>query len=722
MVFLQRTSASGIGRKRPAGLLPVPPRPLPAAAAEGSHPSPRTIPSSSNVASSSGRQTVAVPREGSDGGAAGAGEDFSVLASILADAGCTLCCPGPLSLPGDIHKLCRRLESRFERGEPVLDQFLSALSSYTGKPQNFRRILIPASRDVGGGKNGVSPRGESLARVLLLVAPLQPRLQHLLLEKLPEYFDTVVAAGQPSLSSSLDDDVARLIVNQFRWLDFVVDPVGLSEKLMEVLSICPPPLKREIIGSLPEIIGDYGSSGIVEALERMLQEDSDLVVPVLDAFSSLNLDKEHQEQVVTIALSCIRTVDAEYMPHLLRFLLVSANQGNVGRIISQIREQLRFVGMADPRASRSKQLKGKSVAGGTEALILEALRSSLRFKNILCEAILKELKCLNQPRDHKVIDVWLLMIVYTNGGSLQKSVEKIMKKKIIEHCLQESLFDRCIQGQRNLVKNYFQSFLSLAEYLLTCIEAQAREFGIHMFTSLFEEFTDTHSRQEVLGALVSRIGSGVNFEVSSALEAMLLLTSKYSHAFAPLSSHVNGILDYLEGFNNDNLQKVYEIFCHLAFCGHPDTASVGSFSKNELLMLVRKQVGNPDMRYRRMGIIGTLKIVSTLGDINASINSSSSQEANCEEALELLKVSFNSCKLATSSLILLYDELAALVDCTRLPPTIVEWMGTHLGDFESVFVTDLKGGHLLSKNLYFGLEGVHLPCKCFLHSFYYYQS
>lgn len=142
------------------------------------------------------------------------------------------------------------------------------------------------------------PRGESLARLLLLVAPLQPRLQHLLLERLPEYFDAVVAAEQTSLSSSLDDDVARLIVNQFRWLDFVVDPVGLSEKLMEVLSICPLALKREIIGSLPEIIGDYDCSGaIVEALERMLQEDSELVVPVLDAFSNLNLDKEHQEQV-----------------------------------------------------------------------------------------------------------------------------------------------------------------------------------------------------------------------------------------------------------------------------------------------------------------------------------------------------------------------------------------------------------------------------------------
>lgn len=86
--------------------------------------------------------------------------------------------------------------------------------------------------------------------------------------------------------------------------------------------------------------------------------------------------------MVTIALSCIRTIDAEHMPFLLRFLLLSATQVNVRRIISQIREHLRFVGMPDPRAARNKKLKGKSLAGNADASILEALRSSLRFKNV----------------------------------------------------------------------------------------------------------------------------------------------------------------------------------------------------------------------------------------------------------------------------------------------------------------------------------------------------
>lgn len=84
------------------------------------------------------------------------------------------------------------------------------------------------------------------------------------------------------------------------------------------------------------------------------------------------------------------------------------------------------------------------------------------------------------------------------------------------------------------------------------------------------------------------MGSGISFEVSSALEAMVLLASKYSHELIPLSSHISGmlalsssicnkakdyfcqkqnflyvflslfsgILDYLEGFSVECLHKV----------------------------------------------------------------------------------------------------------------------------------------------------------------------
>uniref|UniRef100_A0A453BMG1 Uncharacterized protein n=1 Tax=Aegilops tauschii subsp. strangulata TaxID=200361 RepID=A0A453BMG1_AEGTS len=311
-------------------------------------------------------------------------------------------------------------------------------------------------------------------------------------------------------------------------------------KLVEVLSVAPPRLKKEIIGSIPEIVGDQSHAAVVSALEKLLQEDSQVVVAVLDTLSNLNLDALLQEQAVTVAISCIRTIHADQMPHLLRFLLLSATPANVGRIISQIREQLKFVGVVDPRAARSKKLKGKASATSTDGAILDALRSGLRFKNMLCEAFLKELKLVDHARDHKVIDVWLIMLIYANGGALQKSAEKILKSKILQGYIRETLFHQCIHGNTEIVKDNFMSYLSVSDYLLACKEDKAREFATYLFTALFEEFSDTFSRQELVGSLITHIGSGVSYEVSSALDIMISLTSNNSEELIPIASHITG--------------------------------------------------------------------------------------------------------------------------------------------------------------------------------------
>jgi Fanconi anemia group D2 protein len=199
-----------------------------------------------------------------------------------------------------------------------------------------------------------------------------------------------------------------------------VDAERFTDKLLQVLCICPLHLKKEIIGSLPEIIGDQNNMIVVDSLEKMLHEDHSIIVPILDSFSNLNLDDQLQEKVITIALEYLRTIDMEHMPYLLRFLLLSATPKNSQRIISRIREQIKFVGASSTRMTQRSKLKGKSIVNNSEALILYALRSSLRFKNILCQEILKELKSIERAKDHKVIDIWFLVLIYMNSDTMQK--------------------------------------------------------------------------------------------------------------------------------------------------------------------------------------------------------------------------------------------------------------------------------------------------------------
>lgn len=105
-----------------------------------------------------------------------------------------------------------------------------------------------------------SIRSESFVRILLLVKSIQQDLLDMLLEKLPEYFDVdPLVSGCGSSSSFPDEDVARLLLNQLRWLDFLVNAEAFAEKLLQVLTICPRHLKKDIIGLLPEIIGDQNN-------------------------------------------------------------------------------------------------------------------------------------------------------------------------------------------------------------------------------------------------------------------------------------------------------------------------------------------------------------------------------------------------------------------------------------------------------------------------------
>ncbi|EFH46527.1 hypothetical protein ARALYDRAFT_915332 [Arabidopsis lyrata subsp. lyrata] len=583
------------------------------------------------------------------------------MTAILAEVGCTLMNPyGPPCLPSDLHAFRRNLTTRLSScsanpGErdhvgALRSVFVAGFSSYIQSPSNLRRVLSSSS--------STTNRDESLARNLLLVSPIQLDIQEMLLEKLPEYFDVVTGC-------SLEEDVARLIINHFRWLDFIVNPNLFTDKLMQVLSICPLHLKKEIIGSLPEIIGDHNCQAVVDSLEKLLQEDSAVVVPVLDSFSNLNLDDQLQEQAITVAISCIRTIDAEHMPYLLRFLLLAATPANVRRIISQIREQLKFTGMSQPCASQNK-LKGKVPACNAEGSILHALRSSLRFKNILCQEIIKELNSLEKPRDFKVIDVWLLILMYMNGDPIRKSIEKIFKKKVVDECIQEALLDQCIGGNKEFV--------------------------------------------QILGALVTHVGSDNKFEVSSVLEMMTALVKKYALQLLPFSSHINGIsgtciLDYLEGFTIENLHKVYEVFSLLALSARASGDSFRSSISNELMMIVRKQVSHPDLKYKKMGLVGSLTIVSSLGDANSVPDFSSSQVSDCGEILELLKTSVDSCRQSNLALIMFYDEFATILSQKLLQPEIMEWIGKHLGEFESLFLADLENGKMADKGSYSGLEG-----------------
>jgi Fanconi anemia group D2 protein len=223
-----------------------------------------------------------------------------------------------------------------------------------------------------------------------------------------------------------------------------------------------------------------------------------LIVTVLDAFSSLNLEEDLFDQVVNLALGSLRTADAEDLPLIVKFLLQSATSTNVKQIVQKLRENLQFVTVSDVRAFKPDcKQKGKSSAPSSEALILDAIQSGLQVQNLICDAFLKEIRSLEGESNHKVVDVWLLLIIHANGGPYRKLAEGLLKRKVVHGDFNMALIQKCLCGRGESLQFYFKTLLSVSESLLRTNEVATHDFGTHVYILLFQEFVSNFHRQEV---------------------------------------------------------------------------------------------------------------------------------------------------------------------------------------------------------------------------------
>ncbi|CDQ61016.1 unnamed protein product [Oncorhynchus mykiss] len=179
----------------------------------------------------------------------------------------------------------KRLQQRLKKSPrypSIVQEFITGLESHIEDPERFRNCLLPCvPRLADGDSSSVSSFQESLLRMLLGIEMLQVLVINTLFEKLPEFmFD---GAGEDGLN------IPRVIVNQLKWLDRIIDSKELAGKLMQLVSVASVEIQCDIITSLPEILEDSQHSDIARELNALLQENTQLTVPILDAFSSLNL-------------------------------------------------------------------------------------------------------------------------------------------------------------------------------------------------------------------------------------------------------------------------------------------------------------------------------------------------------------------------------------------------------------------------------------------------
>uniref|UniRef100_A0A669F4K3 FA complementation group D2 n=1 Tax=Oreochromis niloticus TaxID=8128 RepID=A0A669F4K3_ORENI len=519
----------------------------------------------------------------------------------------------------------RRIQQQLQKSPRypgIIQEFITALESYMENTDRFRNCLLPC---VPQSSNGDS----SLLRMLLGIEMLQVRFSAM--------------TSKRKLTSDGGVSIPRIIINQLKWLDRVVDAKDLASKLMELVSVAPVEVQRDIITSLPEILEDSQHNDTARELNSLLQEKTQLTVPILDALSSLNLASSLLTEVRGAVMATLAAVQLEDLPVVVKFILHSVSASDA--------YEVRVLKSASAAAAGSSQ--------DSISLILDCIKSAVRFQKTISEAWLK------------VMDLLVLLILHsTNANQSRRGAERVLKVKVRNGLIQEALLQRTFRDYAQVMRGYFPSTLALAQSLVRSPDPCMVPFGGHMYRHAFTAF-DSYCHQEVVGSLVTHVCSGVGGEVDVALELLCGLVNEKPSEMAMYAVFVKGILDYMDNLTPQQIRRLFHLLSRLAF-----GQKQGSHIQDDMHIVIRKQLSSTVPKYKRIGIIGAVMIVGSMGAFSIFFSSLKSVTdlhlclffpLQVTALLELVKSSSESSPEAAA---LYYDELANLILSSALDPQV----------------------------------------------------
>ena len=105
-------------------------------------------------------------------------------------------------------------------------------------------------------------------------------------------------------------------------------------------------------------------------------------------------------------------------------------------------------------------------------------------EKITALAFMKEISETPLAVEHKILDVWVLLIIH--GGSLRTKVESLFKKKIASGMFTMSLVRRSILHRPEAIMEMFSSLLQIAGLLTSNTNSMLRNVGGAMYNFMFQ--------------------------------------------------------------------------------------------------------------------------------------------------------------------------------------------------------------------------------------------
>ncbi|ORY40978.1 hypothetical protein BCR33DRAFT_719084 [Rhizoclosmatium globosum] len=513
----------------------------------------------------------------------------------------------------------------------------------------------------------------SVVKILLSITDLQSRIIDFLIEKIEEFMHLDIPDNAP-----LTENLPLLLLHQFRFMDHVANPDLLTTKLVHLLDATS------------------------KSASTLTSNPREVTCVVLDTLGTIGVPSNMLNDIVNTVVDLLNQAEIDGMPVALKFLLQTTSADTIGELIPRIREKLDVDAIAEV-------IRGQDSGNTDVTLIFDSLKMGISRQKHVLDAWLKHLSSLDRIRDHKPIDL-IVMVLLRQDLQNQKKIDTLIKSKIKEGLMSPDLVTETFGQYFVGMQQYFPTMLSLCEMLVR--EGVVYHLAaVPMYCSSFTVF-DAQFRQQLVGCLIAHIGSGVQHEVDCALDILLKLTVQNPEGVLRFSIFVKGLLDYLDQLSINQIRVLYEIFATLALNKPLEEDDLDGESEitfesgllSDMRIIVRKQLGSNDPKFKQMGVLGAISLIKRMASTSAvkesaisgssrggmssrSAANSSSQSlgtVSCSAAINLVIQIFRSCEQnSIQSFSLLFDELSYMVSHSDLHPRFLEWINE---SFVTLFV------------------------------------
>ncbi|XP_024939928.1 Fanconi anemia group D2 protein isoform X2 [Cephus cinctus] len=559
----------------------------------------------------------------------------------------------PHVLNDDAPTIRQKMETLFSTQTFKVKTILSQWQKYIENEDNLQKSLnntkIISEQDAFGDLNKTS-----LVRILLQVPLLQTKMINFLLERLTE---AILVADSP-------DDVpwCGLMLQQFRFIEEILDVDNLTSKLEELLESCPTWFQRELILFLPDIIIDSQHYAIAEVLIKSLESNPELTNSILECISNLTLGKQYMEDLRDKVLNTLKSqLHMDMLPAVTKFVLTDCTT------VESYKKTLLAL-----RVLEMQPLAGEKLTDcyTNQVLIMNVLRTNILISKKMTQAAIQILKSGNSKP--MPFDIMLMLLIFPTNTVKKKDIETVLRQHIRVGLYKASLLNIFYNDFKEVARELQSIAMKLASILLTMEDRVYVDFATEWFRLMFASQADAvYKQREIIEKIILLTGNSGH--VSKNAFAVLCKMSENDEDSKYLQTHCNHLSILLEKMDNLSLEEVVMLNDLLhGLCTSSNTTADNL--RDDLFILLRKQLSNTKPLMKCKGVLSAVMAIKHLaGNVETT--------GQATEIFKQVEIAVKNCPKSTA---LFYDKLAEVIAASQnMDRDILNYFTSH---FENLFI------------------------------------